>query len=428
MKRWRLAAERCEQKLHSRKAEALVALALFVVATVIRLVFIEAHGLAERVYSDMWVYDFRAKNIVNGTLNEWDTFTPPGYPSMLALLYVTTRDGVAAAGVVQAFLGGATSVLSQRLTIQVTNSRLLGLLAGVVIALHPPYIYYAGLLLSEMPFTFFMLLGASLFIPGVRQSSAPRLLAAGLAFGVATVMRPNLLPAVPLLLAIAWLCSAQKQAALGPRVLLVLGLLLPLSLASIHNSRLVKEKAGLATNGGLNFYLNFAEVSIIHFEGHHIQPIPNAVRHTEPETTNHPFYHERYFYKKGFQVIRNEPGRLLAAFDNFPETFLLGEQGYWPEWGKESPGFMLLNIPFILLIWFPALIHGARLLFSRRLLRERDPARPLLIAVILSMLVTIYLFLGDPRMRVPFDAVALALALDALAGYLRTTDREASAT
>ena len=195
MTRWTTAVRRWERTLRGKKLAWAVPLALFVVATGARLVFTLAfYGPEERVYSDMWVYDLRAKNLVSNTLNEWDTFTPVGYPALLALLYATTKNGVAAAGVVQAVMGGAVSVLTQRVTIQTTRSHVLGLLAGIVIAAHAPYYYYGALLLSELPFTFFMLLGAWLFIAGVRANSWPRALLAGLALGIATTIRPNLLP------------------------------------------------------------------------------------------------------------------------------------------------------------------------------------------------------------------------------------------
>lgn len=427
MARLMAASRRWEDKLRAKRLDWAVAAILFVAATALRLVFTLIFSRPQdRVYSDMWVYDFRAKNLVFDTLNEWDTFTPVGYPALLALIYASTKSGVAAAGVAQAFMGGASSVLTQRLAIQTTRSHLLGLVAGAVIALHPPYIYYGALLLSEIPFTFFMLLGSWQLIAGLRASSWPRLLFAGLTLGIATTIRPNLLPALLLLLAIAWFCTQRSASSRYTRLALFVGLMLPLSAAAMHNSRLVKERAGLSTNGGLNFYLNFAEVSIIRFDGHHIQPIPNAVRHTVEEVTHRPFYHDRYFYEKGWQLLKDKPTRLLAALDNFPETFLLGRQGYWPEWPKERPGFSLLNLPFILLVWGTALFHGARLLFSRQLVRQRDAAKPLFIAYIASMLLTVYLFLGDPRMRVPFDAVALILALDALAQYVQRPRPEAA--
>ena len=43
----------------------------------------------------------------------------------------------------------------------------------------------------------------------------------------------------------------------------------------------------------------------------------------------------------------------------------------------------------------------------------------MLYALLASMLATLYLYLGDPRLRVPFDPLLLALALDAWAGALR---------
>jgi hypothetical protein len=185
-----------------------------------------------------------------------------------------------------------------------------------------------------------------------------------------------------------------------------------------HNARLLEGGGALATNGGMNFYLNFSKVTSIHHKGLFFQPLPNLIRYTQPEFTDHPFYEQKYFYQRGLENLREHPGRLLFAFTNFREAFLFGGQGYWPGWHM-SFSFALVNWPFILVFWVPALVHAISFVGSRAIFRSPDPVRPLLLSLLFASFVTIYAFLGDPRMRVPFDVVAVVLALHALADWLR---------
>src|SRR5690606_11667258 len=73
-----------------------------------------------------------------------------------------------------------------------------------------------------------------------------------LAFSAAVLVRPNLLPALVLVALWAWRRRGAARAAI-----LVVCAVLGVVHVSWSNSRLVGERAGVATNGGLNFYLAF---------------------------------------------------------------------------------------------------------------------------------------------------------------------------
>src|SRR4051812_9139895 len=62
-------------------------IAVFLVALWVRLRFVEEHPPGLYVVSDMEFYDRRADHLLSGGLTIWDTFTPVGYPALLALIY-----------------------------------------------------------------------------------------------------------------------------------------------------------------------------------------------------------------------------------------------------------------------------------------------------------------------------------------------------
>src|SRR5207249_11363189 len=88
-----------------------------------------------------------------------------------------------------------------------------------------------------------------------------------------------------------------------------------LAAAVIHNSRLLGRPAGLATNGGLNFFLAHAPFAAAHYrEGdytHRIMPIKNLMYYPLPYWSPRPFYDEAHFYREGLALLAQKPSRLL---------------------------------------------------------------------------------------------------------------------
>lgn len=411
------------RRLDDGAPPAILLAGLFAFALAVRLWFsLAVHRPEDFVFSDMWVYDLRARNLVAGSLGPWDTFTPAGYPAFLAALYAISGRSLALIAVVQAVLGAATAPLTLLVARRVTGSTVLALAAGVLVAAHLPLVFYGGLLLAETPFTFGVMLSAWLLLRAADAPGWRTLVPAGLALGVSAAIRPNLLLVLPLIPVWSWLGAGVDRRLLGRRNLaffawILAGALPVLATVSAHNSRLLGRPTGLGTNGGLNFFLAHAPVKGAEFvEGtftHRIYPIPNLVRHEEVHVASAPFYDEGHFYRLGLRTLLDDPWRLVASLDNLVEGAGLGEQAFWPGWkGREGlfhrygPWFFGLGIA-------PAL---AGLAWNLR--RRERSARLLLAAFVLSAAATMYGFLGDPRMRVPFDPLLIVLAVEAWAAAL----------
>jgi 4-amino-4-deoxy-L-arabinose transferase-like glycosyltransferase len=402
---------------------------LFFAALVPRLLFVTlVHPPGDHVVSDMWVFDLRAKHLVSGELGPWDTFTPAGYPAFLACFYATVGRELTFIGMVQALLSALTVVLTYVLAVEISRDRRIGWLAAIAIVLHVPTVLYSGLLLSETLFSFLIVLASYLLLRAVSKASLGLSGWAGLVLGIAGVVRPPLLlalPLVPIFFFFALGRSAGRAAGYSAVVLAIA--LVPLAAHSWHNSRLVDRWVPTSTNGGLNFYLNLAEVRSVKFkEGsytHQITPIPNLIRYDRDERVERPFYDDRHFYAEGWRLLADRPLRVLKGFWSLKETLGLGRQEYWPGWppwrtllGAESRVFAIL---FVL----PGLF-GLGLLVRRGIPFRPEGAGWVWIAgLIAASLLAAAAYLGDPRIRVPYDplyVIAAGFAYVELARWVRT--------
>ena len=403
-----------------------IGLLVFAVGLIVRLVFVwRFHPPGDFVFSDMWVYDQRARSLLSDGSNAWDTFTPVGYPALLAAIYAL-GGSASIIGVLQALLGAATAALTATLALRIFRRPALAWVVGLAGALHLPGVLYTGYLLTETVFAFLVVVACWLLVWSVdgpsRRASTLSAAALGLVLGAAAAVRPNLLlflPAVPLLL---WLGSGfrWRHALLGFAVVLV-GFSLPVGAAAVRNSRLLGRPASLGTNGGLNFYLNLADVRGVRFRErrttHRITPIPNLVRFPrdeDEEAVRVPFYDDAHYYQRGLALLRDQPSRLVErGASNMVEAAGIGRQGYWPQ--PDTRLTRMHRRAFFIAALLPSLA-GALLLAARRRWATRENLALLAAAgLVLSNLVTVFFFLGDPRMRVPFDPLVLLLAA---AGYL----------
>ena len=401
---------------------------LFLCASTLRLWFVlSVHPPGDFVFSDMSVFDNRALNLRSGSFTLWDTFTPPGYPALLVVLYEISDRSRTFVGVVQAILGGATAALSHRIAIRIGTPGLLAAVAGLCVAAHVPLVLYAGLILSETTFAFLLALSTWLLMRTVDRPAFRNAAFAGLALGAGIAVRPNLLPFMALLPVFVWFSlGGDRQKALKVTMTVLVGVALPLVAMSAHVSRVAGQPAFLPTNGGLNFYLNFAEVRLVTYvaEGndHTIAPLPNMARYQQDSVTRVPLYDERYFYRRGVRLIVDQPRRLVRALDNFVEGAGAGKQDYWPGWPEHDEMLQRYSRWFFALAVLPASLHLVWILFVRRLRDPDDAPRVLLAYLCASCLIALYFFLGDPRVRVPYDPLLIILALDgarraAAAGY-----------
>lgn len=392
------------------------------IALAVRLGFVEEHPPGLYVVSDMEFYDRRAAHLLSGDWSVWDTFTPVGYPALLAVLYAVIGKSHAAVGVAQAVVGATTAVLAGAITARVTRSRVAGVAVGVLLAVYAPLVMYTGFLLTETVFSFLLALAVWLLFRAMDEQRTGFAVAAGAALGIAAAVRPNLLIALPLLAACSLIPRASRVARRAPLIAALCALPFIAGVA-VHNTRLAGRAAGLATNGGLNFFLGHCECRAVRFppggkigevSGYH-----NRKRYTEIIQAPVPAYDEGYFYRAGLSLLAREPARIVRGLANVADGFALSDLGplpaqpYWPGWNGHEVELRRWARAALWLAFAPAVAMTLWMAIKRRLSSDEEAPRLLLIAILASAPITLYLFLGDPRLRVSFDPLAFALAADA---------------
>ncbi len=187
-------------------------------------------------------------------------YFPVGYPLFLGMLFRVAGVSVTVAQMANLFLSAATLSLVYRIARDLFKSELAGRLSLLFLAVYPDNIAYASLVGVETLYLFLLFLGVALLLPcvSVKGRVRPgRLLAAGLVFGFATLVKAQtlLLPGFLLLLfpQFSWerisIVNRLKTVAI-----LYVALIVVLFPWVIRNHGLYKDFV-FSNNDGLNLYI-----------------------------------------------------------------------------------------------------------------------------------------------------------------------------
>jgi 4-amino-4-deoxy-L-arabinose transferase-like glycosyltransferase len=184
--------------------------------------------------------------IVNGvkTWHPWAHY-PVGYSALLAAAYRVFGVGLAVGPVVNAVIGTLLVVVVHRLALRGLTENRARIAAGLT-ALHPGLIIYSAVLMNELLCALLVLTGAWITVRRLRWANA---FIAGVAFGLATLVRPSALfvaPLVALILPLPRLTALARSAVV---TVIAVATVLPWS---FRNCRVMDGCALVSTNGGWN--------------------------------------------------------------------------------------------------------------------------------------------------------------------------------
>ncbi len=265
------------------RRRTLAALAIFVTALSVRLVFlvqIEAYPKFEYVRNrldDQVVFDYWAKSIVRGETPDfsatghefahWAAAKPgvhpqaPLYPYFVSTIYRLGGIEYDAVRLVQMLLGSLAAVLVYLIALRYLEPAF-ALVAALAAAFYGPFVFYeatfmrAGVAVFVVALCLYLLQRAS-------EAESPRAvgswsLSAGLSLGAAVLLRPNfLLFALP---AIAWLYLARAPRYINavPRLaagMALVGLVAPLLPVVVGNTLRSGDAAFISSNGPYIFFI-----------------------------------------------------------------------------------------------------------------------------------------------------------------------------
>ncbi len=238
---------------------------VFALALAVRLAVVAwAWGRFPAV-EDGHYYDLLARRLAAGAGYTWlwpdgavtyAAHYPVGYPALLALAYAAFGAAPAVAMTMHALLGAASAFAAHRLIDGKGVSRIRPIVAGTAVALHPALVPYTAALMTE-GVTASLLVIAVAIANGARKTERPWpwIVAAGVAMGVATLVRPQCLLLAPVLGGLAAPSGAGARARVRRAVAmtaLALGCVAPWTM---RNCVRMHRCALVSVNGGWNLLI-----------------------------------------------------------------------------------------------------------------------------------------------------------------------------
>ncbi len=180
-------------------------------------------------------------------------FRFPGYPAFLGVMMLVSESTT--------WLGFTSVVLSTsliyvvfRLTLALTGTHTASLIAALITAVAPTFVYFAPVLASEHLFTL-LLFTSFLTAAGTSSGVLRKSILAGVLIGLATLTRGSGLFYAPLLAAvILFTDEAPVRRRLVAVIALTAVVIAVLSPWYLRNYSVFGPGAGLSTTGGINFY------------------------------------------------------------------------------------------------------------------------------------------------------------------------------
>ena len=173
--------------------------AIFIIALAVRLVYVLTLSTSE-ISPDGGDWIHIATGILNG-LGYGDNWRAPVYSYFLSGIFFFKAGSILLVRVMQSVLSSLTCVVLYYIAKKVFDRRV-GLLAALISAFYPYFIYNAGDVLRETLFTFLISLSILVFIMDAEQGSIPLKIYTGILFGLSVLCKSTVLPFY--LLAFVW--------------------------------------------------------------------------------------------------------------------------------------------------------------------------------------------------------------------------------
>ena len=287
-------------------AERKVLLSIFGISLIVRLFYVILFPTV--VFGDATAYDSLAIGLIEGkgygggTSSYW----PPGQPFFLAAIYYVFGYNPQIAYIFEAFISSLTCIVIYYIGKTVINKKI-GIISGLIAALYPTFIIFSGSLHTETLFIFLLTLSILYLLKVHEDPSAKNLLITGVAFGLATLVRPIIVGFTPFILIWMLLSSKERKKNLMKFIAIFVIMMVVVSPWTARNYSVHHEFVLVSTNGGVNFWIgNNPEATCRTCDidwGKINNPCVNITNEVQ---------RDKLYYKKGFEFIKDNPSKFLV--------------------------------------------------------------------------------------------------------------------
>jgi len=291
------------------------------------------------VWTDGREYDEMARHLVDHGTYGLRALRAPGYPTLMAAAYLVFGKSLLALRLVEAILGtvtvGLLGVVGARLF-----GRRAGLIAAALMALHPVLAFLPVTEYSETTVVLVIALGLGAAFEGWRRGGWWRWAASGLFFGVATLVRPNVVLMWPGL-ALGFMAALLRERRGWLTPLLVASVALGLAVAPwlIRSHQVHGRWFFVASGGGRSFWLgNNPWTDCVTWK----YTQPDSATLAEASRQPDEFALDNYYYRRGMEFVRDHPARaarlygvkLANLFALYPEPYTKRFVNAWARWSQ----------------------------------------------------------------------------------------------
>ena len=320
-------------------------LAVLAIALIARLVFV---AVVPRVivWADAREYDELARWLVDRGTYGPQALRAPGYPTLMAAVYLVFGKSLLALRLVEAVLGTVAVGL-----VGATGSRLFGrragLIAAALMALHPVLAFLPSTQYSENTAVLAIALVLGAAFEAWRKGGWWRWAAAGVFLGAATLVRPNVILLWPgLALGFMVALIRERRGWFLPLLATSLALVLTVMPWTVRNHQVHGRWYFVATGGGRSLWLgNNPWTRCVTWT----YAQPDSATQAEIRQMPNEFALDRYYHRKGVEFIRDHPARaawlywvkLGNLFALYPEPYARNFMSVWVRWSQGLASVMV---------------------------------------------------------------------------------------
>jgi len=418
-----------EAKIKLFQEETLLVLALFLLAFVIRFVYLNQIKL--NPYFDtpqidaLWHHNW-AKEIAGGDwIGKEVFFRAPLYPYFLGILYALFGKSFYLPRLIQIIVGSLSCVLIFLLAKKLFN-RTAGIIASVIACFYAPFIYFDAELLIPVLIIFLDLMLILLLLSAEVRLKKRWWLLAGTMLGLSAVARPNILIFVPFVL--LWICmrfrEKNKNRIIPSALFFLLGSFLIISPVTIRNWVVEKDFVVISSQGGMNFFIGNNPISdgktataafvSLPLEDYRDNVWISSIRLAEESVGKKlkPSEISNFWFKQGLNFIQTHPLKYLRLLSKKLYYFLNSYEiesnknlYFFSRWSSLLRLFLwdrLLRFPFGIIC--PLAILG--IILNAKYWRKYF----LLYAFVFSYMLSVILFFVTSRFRLPVVPFLIILA------------------
>lgn len=366
---------------------------IFLLAFIVRLVFIlNSSDIPE---ADAYVYDRLAVSLSQGggyvnTDGTAHSLYPPFYPFFLSLIYRFLGHSYTGVKIVQSIIGAFSCVL-----IYLIGKRIYGFAIGAIASgisvFYPPFIMSTKLLLTELVFTFLLVLVILYLLKIQEEPHLRRCIILGLLLGIALLTKSVMIFFPFFIVPLFIYLKKNYLDKLKRFIVLMSFFVLSISPWIIRNYNIYHRFVPGSAHSGLGLYSSYRPAGGI-FGMNAAADDPVVI---EANKISSPVARSDFLIKKTLEFIADNPSKVLLL--EFKKILY-----FWAPFDWEIVGGRWFNFVYAAMLPFVAL--GFIMAF-----KQFGINHPILLPIIYFQIMTL-IFYGSPRFRLPVEPYLFILA------------------